>query len=127
MKRFLLLSVLFVFISLLFLGCEAKTQEKKASSQEAPSLSYTEKATKGSTSAMVVYIALNDKESSQSEVKSLCKEILKEKGASNLRIFIYDDIKYTPSSLPVPDSLDAWLYLYAYNKNTGLDALDKIK
>jgi hypothetical protein len=129
MKNFLLLIISFIVIVVSFLDCETKTKEfPKTTKQDIPTLSYEEKATKGPTNAMVLFIALNDKEASQSEVKSLCKEILKEKGASNLRIFIYDDIKYTPSSLPVPENLDAhWLYLYAYNKSTGLDKLEKMK
>ncbi len=129
MKKILLLIISFVVISLLFLGCEAKTKEKKkTSSQEIPSLPYIEKATKGPTDAMVVFVAISEKEANQSEVEKLCKEIVKKKGASNIRIFIYDDIKYTPSSLPVPENLDAhWLYLYAFNKNTRLDKLEKIQ
>jgi thiamine monophosphate synthase len=113
----------------LFSGCEKKTKEtQKVTKQEKAALPYTEKATKGPTNAMTVFIALSDKDASQSEVEKLCKEIVKEKGASNIRIFIYDDIKYTLSSLPVPENLDAhWLYLYAYNKNTGLDKLEKIR
>lgn len=129
MKRNLLLLISFVVIPLLFLGCEARTKEtKKTSSQEATSLPYKEKATKGTKQMMTVFIALSNKNASQSEVKGLCKNIVKKKGASNIRIFIYDDIKYTPSSMPVPEHLDAhWLYLYAYNKSTGLDKLEKIK
>jgi uncharacterized NAD-dependent epimerase/dehydratase family protein len=115
MKKILLLIISFVVISLLFLGCEAKTKEKrKTLSQEISSLSYIEKVTKETTDAMVVFIAINEKEANQSEVDNLCKEIVKKKGASNIRIFIYDDIEYTPNSLSVPESLDThWLYLYA--------------
>ena len=129
MKKALEQFILFAIVIVSFFGCETKPKEtQKVTKQEKSALSYEEKATKGSTDAMVVYIALNDKQASQSEVKKLCKEIVKKKGASNIRIFIYDDINYTPSSMPVPESLDAhWLYLYVYNKSTGLDALDKIQ
>lgn len=129
MKKILLLIITFVIIGLLFSVCETKPKEtQKVTRQKISTLPYEEKATKGPTNAMVVFIAISEKEASQSEVEDLCKEIVKKKGASNIRIFIYDDINYTPGALPVPENLDAhWLYLYAYNKSTGLDKLEKIK
>jgi len=68
------------------------------------------------------------KNAPESKIKELCKYILEKKRTSNIRIFIYDNIKYTPNKLPVPEKYDDhWLYLYGYNKNTGLDDLDKIQ
>ena len=101
---------------------------KKKPNLEKEFLSYKEKATKGTPSTIAVFIAISDKSAKQSEVKRLCKEIAKKKGIPHVRIFIYDDIKYTPSSLPTPEHLDShFFYLYVYSKNTGLEKLDKFQ
>jgi hypothetical protein len=101
---------------------------KKKSNLEKEFLSYKEKATKGSPRTIAVFIAISDKNAKQAEVKRLCKEIVKKKRIPHVRIFIYDDIKYTPSSIPVPEQLDSHLlYLYVYSKNTCLEKLDKFQ
>ena len=81
MKKVLIQFILFAIIAISFWGCKTKTKEaQKGTKQKIASLPYIEKTTKGPTDAMVVFIALKDAQASETEVKNLCKEIVKKNG-----------------------------------------------